>query len=129
MCSAPKISKPLVADVLASRPGTAVHTIAPTATVREAIDAMADKQVGALVVVDEGRVVGIVTERDYARKIALKSRASRNTPVRTIMTADVICVRPDHTTEDCMVLMARNHLRHLPVLDDGKLVGMISIRD
>ena len=129
MCSAPKISKPLVADILAGRRGPVVHTIAPTATVREAIDAMAEQQIGALVVVDDGRVVGIVTERDYARKIALKSRASRNTPVRAIMTADVISVRPDHTTEDCMVLMARNHLRHLPVLHDGKLVGMISIRD
>jgi CBS domain-containing protein len=129
MRSAPKISKPLVADILASRPDAVVHTIAPTATVREAIDAMAEKQVGALVVVEGENIVGIVTERDYARKIALKSRASRNTQVRAIMTADVIFVRPDHTTEDCMVLMARNRLRHLPVLDDGKLVGMISIRD
>ena len=124
-----KLSKPLVADILASRPGAIVHTIAPMATVREAIDAMAEKQVGALVVVEGERVVGIVTERDYARKIALKERASRKTPVREIMTADVISVRPDQTTEDCMVLMARNRLRHLPVLDDGKLVGMISIRD
>ena len=129
MCSAPKISKPLVADILASRPSAVVHTIAPSATVREAIDAMADAQVGALVVVEGERVVGIVSERDYARKIALKSRASRRTPVRDIMTADVISVHSDHTTEDCMVLMARNHLRHLPVIDDGKLVGMISIRD
>lgn len=129
MSSGAKISKPRVADILASRPGAVVHTIAPTATVREAIDAMADKQIGALVVVEGERVVGIVTERDYARKIALKSRASRNTPVRDIMTSDVIFVRPEQTTDDCMVLMARNRLRHLPVLDGGKLVGMISIRD
>ena len=128
MCGS-RVSKPLVADILAARPDAIVHTIAPTASVRDAIDVMDAREIGALVVVEGGRVVGIVTERDYARKVALKSRASRKTPVRDIMSTDVIHVGPQHTTEDCMVLMARNHLRHLPVIDDGRLVGMISIRD
>jgi CBS domain-containing protein len=123
------VSKPLVADILASRPGAVVHTIGPAAPVHDALILMADRQIGALVVVEGERVVGIVTERDYARKIALKSRKSRKTPVRDIMTADVIHVRSSQTTEECMVLMARNRLRHLPVIDEGKLVGMISIRD
>jgi CBS domain-containing protein len=123
------LSKPLVADILASRPGAVVHTIAPAAPVHDALVMMADRQVGALVVVEGERVVGIVTERDYARKIVLKARKSRKTPVRDIMTSDVIQVRSSQSVEECMVLMARNHLRHLPVIDDGKLVGMISIRD
>jgi len=120
---------PSVADILASRPDSVVHTIAPAASVFEALNLMADKRIGALVVQEDGRVVGIVTERDYARKIALKSRASRKTPVRDIMSTPVIHVGPQQTSEDCMVLMAKNHLRHLPVIDGGKLVGMISIRD
>ena len=120
---------PSVTDILASRPDPVVYTIAPTASVFEAMTLMADKRIGALVVQEDGRIVGIVTERDYARKIALKSRASRKTPVRDIMSTSVIHVSPQHTSEDCMVLMARNHLRHLPVIDRGKLVGMISIRD
>jgi CBS domain-containing protein len=120
---------PSVTELLASRPDSIVYTIAPTASVFEAINLMADKRIGALVVLEDGQIVGIVTERDYARKIALKSRASRKTPVRDIMSTSVIHVSPQHTSEDCMVLMARNHLRHLPVIDRGKLVGMISIRD
>ncbi len=119
----------LVADMLNAKADPVVYTIEPTATVFDAMSLMADKQIGALVVLEGERVAGIVTERDYARKIALKSRASRTTPVGDIMTADVIHVRPDQTSEDCMALMARNHLRHLPVLDGGRLVGMISIRD
>ncbi len=120
---------PSVTDILASRSDSVVYTIAPTASVFEAMNLMADKRIGALVVQEDGQIVGIVTERDYARKIALKSRASRKTPVRDIMSTSVIHVSPQHTSEDCMVLMARNHLRHLPVIDRGKLVGMISIRD
>ncbi len=119
----------LVADILRARADPAVHTIAPTVSVFEAMTSMADKHVGALVVVEDGKVVGIVTERDYARKIALKSRASRKTPVRDIMTFPVISVRLDQTLGDCRAMMARNHLRHLPVIDSDGLVGMISIRD
>ncbi len=118
-----------VADILRARPDPVVYTIEPTASVLDAMGLMADKRIGALVVIEGGQVVGIVTERDYARKIALQSRVSRTTPVRDIMTSAVIHVRPDQTSEDCMTLMARNHLRHLPVIDGGRLVGMISIRD
>jgi CBS domain-containing protein len=118
-----------VASILKAKADHTIYTIAPTASVFEAINLMADKRIGALVVLEDGQIVGIVTERDYARKIALKSRASRKTPVRDIMSTSVIHVSPQHTSEDCMVLMARNHLRHLPVIDRGKLVGMISIRD
>jgi CBS domain-containing protein len=90
---------------------------------------MEEKHIGALVVVDAGEIAGIVTERDYAQKIALRQRTSRTTMVRDIMTAPVIHVRPDQTSEDCMVLMGTNHMRHLPVIDGGRLIGMISIRD
>jgi CBS domain-containing protein len=125
----PRPSMQLVADILSAKSDSLVHTIEPTASVFEAMNLMADKHVGALVVVERGRVVGIVTERDYARKVALKSRASRKTPVRDIMTSSVISVRLDQTIDDCRALMAKNHLRHLPVIDRDGLVGMISIRD
>jgi CBS domain-containing protein len=119
----------LVADMLKAKADPVVYTIGPTATVFDAMKLMADMQIGALVVLEAEQVVGIVTERDYARKIALKSRASRTTAVHDIMTSSVIHVRPDQTSEDCMALMARNHLRHLPVIDGTRLIGMISIRD
>ena len=95
----------------------------------EAIKLMADKNVGALLVMEGDQVVGIISERDYARKIDLMSRSSKETPVREIMTAAVMYVRPDQTTEDCMVLMTENRLRHLPVMESDKLVGLISIGD
>ncbi len=95
----------------------------------EAMRIMKEKRIGALVVTEGATIVGIVTERDYAQKIALRGRASRTTPVRAIMTSPVIHVRPDQTSEDCMVLMGTHHMRHLPVMDGGKLVGMVSIRD
>jgi len=118
-----------VAELLKSKADAAVHTIRPDATVLDALKLMADKSVGALLVMQADQIIGIVTERDYARKVILMSRASKDTPVRDIMTSDVMYVRPEQTSEDCMVLMTENRLRHLPVLTDGKLVGLISIGD
>jgi CBS domain-containing protein len=117
------------ADVLKSKPHRDVYTIPPDASVLDAVRLMAEKDIGALLVTEGDRVVGIVSERDYARKITLMSRSSRDTRVRDIMTADVMYVRPSHTTEQCLAVMTENRLRHLPVMDNGKLIGLISIGD
>jgi CBS domain-containing protein len=109
--------------------GHTVWSIPPDASVFEAVQLMADKRVGALMVVDQNELVGVISERDYAREIVLKDRSSRDTPVRSIMTHRVLYVRPQQTLEECMALMTEKHLRHLPVLDDGRLVGVISMRD
>lgn len=118
-----------VAHILASKHDRTVWSIAPTALVAEAVKLFAEKSIGALLVMEEGQVVGIVTERDYARKVHLLGRSSDLTPVGSIMTCPVMYVRPDQTNEQCMALMTENRLRHLPVMDDGKLVGLISIGD
>lgn len=118
-----------VADILRSKADSTVHTIAPDATVFEAVQLMAQKNIGALLVTDAGRIVGIVSERDYARKVVLLSRSSRDTPLRDIMTGAVMYVNPQQTSEQCMALMTENRLRHLPVLEDGRLIGLISIGD
>lgn len=118
-----------VAEILKSKPSAQVFSIEPTMTVLEAISLMADKGIGALVVVEAEKVVGIVSERDYARKIVLMERSSYNTDVRDIMTADVISVHPSQSNEFCMELMTNKRLRHLPVLENDKLIGLISIGD
>ena len=118
-----------VAQILKSKPEQTVHTIEPAASVYEAVKLMANKNVGALVVVELGRVVGIVSERDYARKVVLLARSSRDTPLRDIMSSHVMYVHPDQTGEECMALMTENRLRHLPVMDGGQLIGLISIGD
>jgi CBS domain-containing protein len=118
-----------VASILKSKPVQTVHTIAPSASVFDAVKLMAEKSIGALIVTEADRVVGIITERDYARKIVLMSRSSKETPVRDIMTSAVMYVRPDQTSEDCMVLMTEKRLRHLPVMEGERLVGLISIGD
>jgi len=109
--------------------GHDVYTIAPDASVYDAIALMAERGVGALPVLDSGRLAGIVSERDYARKVILKGRGSRETPVRDIMTESVVTVSPEHTIEVCMQLMTEHHVRHLPVLENGRLAGMLSIGD
>ena len=109
--------------------GHTVWSIGPDASVFEAVQLMADKRVGALMVVEGNRLIGVISERDYAREIVLKDRASRDTPVSAIMTHRVLYVRPEQTLEECMALMTEKNLRHLPVLDDGRLVGVISMRD
>ena len=106
-----------------------IWTIEPGATVYDAISEMANKQIGALVVLEDKKVIGIITERDYARKVILQDKSSKDTLVREIMTDRVIYVKPDQKIEDCMALMTKKHIRHLPVLDGDRLVGMISIGD
>ncbi|WP_293997092.1 CBS domain-containing protein [Sphaerotilus sp.] len=118
-----------VAQILLSKPSHAVHTVAPTATVREAIEQMAHRRIGALLIVEGERILGIFTERDYARKIEVRGRTSAGTPIRDVMTADVMFVTPATTTQECMALMTDKRLRHLPVLDGGQLVGLVSIGD
>lgn len=117
------------AALLKSKPDRTVHTVAPDATVYEAVRKMAEKSVGALLVTDGNRIVGIVTERDYARKIVLLARSSKDTAVREIMSSKVLFVRPHHTSQQCMALMTENRVRHLPVLDGEQLLGIVSIGD
>jgi len=117
------------AHLLRSKAHQSVYTITPEASVFDAVQLMADKDIGALLVMDADAIAGIVTERDYARKIVLMSRSSKQTSVREIMTSAVMYVRPDQTSEECMVLMTENRLRHLPVIDGGRLLGIISIGD
>jgi CBS domain-containing protein len=118
-----------VADILKAKNHHHVHTVAPDATVLEAISLMAEQGIGALVVIENEQVVGIVSERDYARKVALMERSSYNTLVSEIMSSEVKTVQPAQSNEFCMTLMTENRLRHLPVLDHGKLIGLISIGD
>jgi CBS domain-containing protein len=106
-----------------------VWSITPDRTVEEAVRLMAEHDVGALLVVVEGRLVGIVTERDVVRKVVLQGRNPATTPIAEIMTERVLYVRPEQTVEECMALMTDKHLRHLPVLDDGRILGIVSIRD
>ena len=118
-----------VAEILKSKTEAVTHTISPGASVFEAVKLMALKNIGALLVVEAGKVVGIVTERDYARKIALLERVSKDTPMSEIMSSPVMYVHPQQTCEECMALMTENRLRHLPVISAGELVGLISIGD
>jgi CBS domain-containing protein len=117
------------ATILKSKPDQTVHTITPTASVFDGVKLMTEKNIGALLVMEGEKVVGIITERDYARKIVLMARSSKETPVRDVMTSSVMYVRPDQTSEECMVLMTENRLRHLPVMNGDKLIGLISIGD
>ena len=107
----------------------AVWSIDSGATVFEAIQMMADKRIGALLVITGGRLEGIITERDYARKVILQGHSSRETYVREIMTSRLITVTPEHTVEACMRIMTENRIRHLPVLDGGRVAGVLSIGD
>ncbi len=118
-----------VADLLKSKSDATVHTIGPDDSVFDALQRMADKGIGALMVVQGDTIVGIVTERDYARKIALKGRTSALTLVRDVMTTSVMSVNPNQTSEECMALMSNNRLRHLPVVEQDRLIGLISIGD
>jgi CBS domain-containing protein len=109
--------------------GREVHSIAPDATVFDALKLMADRNVGALVVLEDGRLVGIFSERDYARKVILLGKSSHDIPVRAIMTAKVITVQPGRSVEECMALMTEKRIRHLPVTEGERLVGVLSIGD
>ncbi len=106
-----------------------VVSVSPSSTVLDALQVMADKEIGAVIVIDDGHLVGIFSERDYARKVVLQNKSSKDTPVREIMTDKVVCVRPEQTIEDCMGLMTDKRIRHLPVMEHKKVVGVISIGD
>ncbi len=114
---------------LLDQKGHDVYTVSPDTTVYDALKLMAEKEIGALVVLEKEKMVGIVSERDYARKIILKGKKSKYTAVRDIMTAEVIHTSPDQKVRKCLSLMTKHHFRHIPVLEDGRLVGILSIED
>ena len=109
--------------------GSHVYSIAPDAKVIEALQLMAQKDVGALLVMEGDKLVGIISERDYARKVILHGRSSQDAPVREIMTSEVITVDPARTVEECMTLVTQKRIRHLPVTEGGRLIGVVSIGD
>jgi CBS domain-containing protein len=106
-----------------------MHTVSPTSTVRDALTLMADKNVGAVLVMSGDTLVGIFTERDYARKVVLKGKSSNTTTIDDVMTGRLVTIDPTWTAGQCMALMDEQHIRHLPVLEQGRVVGVISIRD
>ena len=118
----------LVSQLLTAK-GHDVWSIAPDTTVLNALQLMADRKIGALLVLDDDKLVGIFSERDYARKVVLKGKSSNDTPVGDVMSSKLVCVVPDQTTELCMSLMTEKRVRHLPVVDDDRVVGIISIGD
>ena len=109
--------------------GSEVWSIQPEASVLEALALMAEQRIGALLVIDDTGPVGLISERDYARCVALKGKNSRDTRVREIMTSHVVCVTPDQTVEEAMALMTERRVRHLPVIDGGLVLGIVSIGD
>lgn len=117
-----------VSELLKNRNST-VHQVSPSVSVFEALQLLADYGVGALTVMENGKLVGVVSERDYTRKVALQGKNSRETKVADIMTREVVTVTPNTEASACMVLMSQKKIRHLPVLDGAKVVGLISIRD
>jgi len=117
-----------VSQVLRKK-GHSFMTVGPDASAFDALEIMEEKNVGALLVVENGRLIGIFSERDYARKVILKGKSSKNTPVREIMSSALVTVSPVTSLRDCMLLMTEKHVRHLPVLDNGALTGVLSMRD
>jgi CBS domain-containing protein len=114
---------------LIGKKGGQLWSLAPTASVYDAIALMAEKEIGAVPIIEDGKLVGIVSERDYARKVFLKGKASRETSVTEIMSSPVFSVTPSQTVEECMHIVTEKRFRHLPVVEDGRIVGMVSIGD
>ena len=117
-----------VRDILKQK-GTAIFSVKPTITVYEALEVMVQKNIGALLVTDQGKFLGIFTERDYARKVILKGKTSKETAIREVMSENPITVTPDSSIDDCMKIMSAKFIRYIPVLENGELTGMISIGD
>ncbi|CAN5180244.1 CBS domain-containing protein [soil metagenome] len=118
-----------IRQILQGKSINALYSVSSDQTVLEGLRVMADKNIGALLVVDKGVLTGIFSERDYARKVILKGRHSDDTQIADVMTANVITIEPEQTLEDCMVIMSDRHIRHLPVMERGELIGIISIND
>ncbi len=118
-----------IRQILQSKSINALYSVSSDQTVLDGLKVMADKNIGALLVVDNGVLTGIFSERDYARKIILKNRHSDETRIADVMTADVITIGPEQSLEECMVIMSDRHIRHLPVMDNEQLIGIISIND
>jgi len=112
-----------------TKKGNQVFSVTPETTVYDTLKLMADKNIGAVLVIDEGKLVGIMSERDYARKVILHGKFSKEIPVKEIMSANVICIEPDQTIKNTKAIMIQKRIRHLPVMEDDKLVGIISIGD
>lgn len=117
-----------VKDILMNK-SKSIYSVPPTATVFEALKLMGEKEIGAAMVMDGEEAVGIISERDYARKVILKGKTSRDTLVKEIMTSNMFTVKPENTVEECMILITGKRIRHVPVFDHGKFVGIISIGD
>jgi CBS domain-containing protein len=117
-----------VAEILRDK-GSEVWSISPDDVILNALTIMATKRIGALLVMEQGKLVGIVSERDYARKVALEGRSSRESKVSEIMSHKVLCARPDQTVQECMALMSDKRARHLPILDHKEIIGIVSIGD
>jgi CBS domain-containing protein len=115
--------------VLLKVKGHDIWSIKPNASVYSAIELMADKDISALLVMEGEKLIGVMSERDYARKVILKGRSSRETRVEEIMTPSIISAHPDQSVKECMVLMTRNQIRHLPILEDGEICGVVSLGD
>jgi len=118
-----------VRNILHNKGNNAVFSVEPTEMVYRAIELMCEKNIGGLLIVENGKLVGIFTERDYARKLILKGKSSKDTQIRDLMTSNLVTVSPDTSIDDCMRVMTGRKIRHLPVLDKGELVGIISIGD
>ena len=120
---------PTVADILSKRDARSLASLSPTATVRDALQLMADRNVGSVLIMQGEALLGIFTERDYARKLALKGLASADTPLADVMTAKLYVVSPRQTVQECMGIMTQAKIRHLPVVSDGAVQGLVSIGD
>ncbi len=119
----------ITAHQLLGEKSNQIYSITPSAMVYEAIERMAEAEVGALLVMENDELMGVISERDYTRKIILEAKSSRETPVRDIMTSEVITVTCDQTIEGCMKLMSEHHIRHLPVTDNDRVIGILSVMD